>query len=111
VQEAKELLNLQGQYGQNYPVQIIKPQEAIEMMNLVHGNRIIERMNMEELKNKTDEALQVAQMMSEAMSSGVPPEEVYQMGIAMFEQMQDPNNAGQVGSLSTMNPTNIPQNA
>lgn len=111
VQEAKELLNLQGQYGQNYPVQIIKPQEAIEMMNLVHGNRIVERMNMEELKNKTDEALQVAQMMSEAMTNGVPPEEVYQMGIAMFEQMQNPNSAGQVGELSTMNPTNIPQNA
>ncbi len=111
VQEAKELLGMQGQYGENYPVPIIKPQEAIEMMNLVHGNRIIERMNMEEMQNKTEQAMQVAQMMSEAMTSGVPPQEVLQMGMAMFEQLENPQAAQQMGMPTTANPMNIPQNA
>ncbi len=111
IQEAKELLNLQGQYGNNYQVPVITPQEAIEMMNLVHGDRIIERMNMDELTNKTEQAMQVAQMMSEAMSNGVDPNEVIQMGMAMFEQLENPQAAAQAGAPTTPNPANIPQNA
>lgn len=107
-QEAKELLNLQGQYGANYPTAIIKPQEAVEMMNLIHGQRMIERMNTEELQNKTEQAMQVAQMIAEAQATGVAPDEIEQMAMAMFEQIQNPQAAG-TGAPTTPNPQNIPQ--
>lgn len=112
MQEAKELLNLQGQYGANYAVPVIKPQEAIEMMNMVHGQRIIERMNTEEMQNKVEQAMQVAQMGAEAMGQGVPPEEVTAMMNAMFEQMENPSAPSSGGSPeapNSFNPTNIPQ--
>lgn len=86
--EAKELLALQGQYGGQFRTSLITPQEAIEKMDFVGKDKIIERMNMEEMRNKTEEAMQVAQMMVEALSNGVPSEEVLQMGMAMFEQME-----------------------
>lgn len=107
-QEAKELLNLQGQYGANYPTPIIKPQEAVEMMNLIHGQRMIERMNMDEMQNKTEQAMQVAQMIAEAQATGVAPDEIQQMAMAMFEQMANPQAAG-TGAPTTSNPQNIPQ--
>ena len=109
MQEAKELLNLQGQYGANYAVPVIKPQEAIEMMNMVHGQRIIERMNTEEMQNKVQEAMQVAQMGAEAMAQGVPPEEVSAMMNSMFEQMENPQAQAQAGDPNSFNPSNIPQ--
>lgn len=108
-QEAKELLNLQGQYGANYSAPIIKPQEAIEMMNLMNGNRIIERMNFDEMNNKVEQAMQVAQMIAEATQAGVGPEEVNQMAMAMFEQMENPQAAKQTGAPASFNPQNIPQ--
>lgn len=111
INDAKELMNLQGQYGANYPVQIIKPQEAIEMMNLVHGQQIIDRMNMEEMTNKTDQAMQVATMLSEAMAQGVPPEELNGMAMAMFESLNDPNAAAQTGAPNSFNPNQTPQGA
>jgi len=109
MQDAKEFLNLQGQYGANYAVPIIKPQEAIEMMNFVHGNRIIERMNMEEMQNKVGEAMQVAQMIAEAQQQGIPEEEVMQMAEAMFTQMDPASQQQQQQGGSPHNPTNIPQ--
>lgn len=115
VQEAKELLNTQGQYFADAPIQIIKPQEAIRMMNLVHGEEIIERMDIEEMTNKTEQAMQVAQMMHETMmqmeQGGQPVDqnEIVQMGMAMFEQMKNPQSQGQAGMPTNGNPTNIPQ--
>lgn len=109
VQEAKELLNTQGQYFNDSPIKVIKPQEAIRMMNLVHGEDIIERMNMEEMTNKTQQAMQVAQMMAEAMPQ-VGPEEATKMGMAMFEQMANPQAAAQQAGMPTNgNPQNTPQ--
>lgn len=110
--EAKELLNTQGQYFQDAPVAVIKPQEAIRMMNLVHGEEIIERMNLEEMQNKTEQAMQVATMMYEAYQQGVDPETISQMGMAMFEQVDAGATPppGQVPQAAT-NPQNIPQMA
>jgi hypothetical protein len=115
VQEAKELLNTQGQYFADQPVAILKPQEAIRMMNLVHGEEIIERMNMDEMTNKTEQAMQVAQMMVEAMQQQSPdgqpvdPNEITQMGMAMFEQMANPQAQGQTGAPTDGNPQNMVQ--
>ena len=113
INDAKELLNLQGQYGANYPVQIIKPQEAIPMMNLVHGQQIVDRMNMEEMNNQVEKSMQVAQMIAEAQQQGVPPEDLQKMATEMFMALENPQaqaGAGnQMGDLSNGNPQNIPQ--
>lgn len=115
INDAKELMNLQGQYGANYPVQVIKPQEAIEMMNLVHGQQIIDRMNLEEMTNKTEQAMQVAQMLVEAQQQGVPPEELNGMAMAMFQSLENPQaqaQAGnQAGNVNSFNPNQTPQGA
>lgn len=112
--DAKEMLNLQGQYGAQYPVQIIKPQEAIRMMGLSNSEQIIERMDMEEMQNRVQEAMQVAQMIAEAQQQGVPQEEIMGMAEAMLQQMdQGPAPAGGVqpnqGHQDSFNPQNIPQ--
>jgi hypothetical protein len=107
-QEAKELLNMQGQFS--FPVPVIKPQEAIKMMNLTHGDKLIERMNIDEMKNQTEQAMQVATMMHEAMMNNVPPEEVQQMAQAMFEQMEQGGGVGNVAPQGGPGPTspNVP---
>ena len=107
MQDAKELMNIQLQY-QNQGVQIITPQELIKMMNFAHGDAIIERMDMEEMQNKVEEAMQVAQMIAEAQMQGVPPETVMQMAQEMFTQLDNPQPQQQ-GGPSSFNPTNIPQ--
>lgn len=110
-QEAKELLNTQGQYFQDAPVAILKPQEAIRMMNLVHGEEIIDRMNMEEMQNKTQEAMQVAEMMFESLQQGVDPNTINEMAQQMFAQMEQGALAPQAGAPTDGNPQNIPQMA
>lgn len=111
--DAKELLNLQGQYGQQYGIQVIKPQEAIRMMHLSNSEALIERMDMEEMQNKVQEAMQVAQMIAEAQQQGVPQEEVMQMAESMFQQMGQATPAGGVqpnqGFQDSYNPQNTPQ--
>lgn len=99
--EAKELLNMQGQYGGQFGTAIITPQEAIEMMDIANKDHIIKRMNIEEMTNKTEQAMQVATMMAEAMSQGVPPEEVQQMANEMFASLDA--QSGGMGSTSNAN--------
>lgn len=109
--DAKELLNLQGQYGQQYGVEVIKPQEAIRMMGLSNAEEIIARMDSDEMRNKVEEAMQVAQMMAEAQQQGVAPEEVVQMGQAMFEQIdQNPQAGGQQPMEGQGNPNSFNNN-
>lgn len=115
INDAKELLNLQGQYGANYSVEILKPQEAIPMMNLVHGQQIVDRMNMDEMRNKTEEAMQVAMMIAEAQQQGVPQEELGKMAMEMFNALENPQagaGAGnQMGDVNSFNPNQNPQGA
>ena len=108
-QEAKELLNTNGQYRASFGVDVITPQEAIEMMNLQNGQRIIERMNQQQLQNKVDEAVQGAQLIAEAQAAGVSEDEIQQLATAFFEQLQNPDQAGQTGAPTNGNPQNIPQ--
>lgn len=110
-QEAKELINLQGQFGQQYPVQLMTPQELIKSLHLAKGDEIIARMNQEELNNDTEQAMQVATMMYEALTQGIEPEQVLSMGQQMFEQMEGAGATGRDPAQGTGNPQNIPQMA
>jgi hypothetical protein len=110
-QEAKELINLQGQFGQQYPTQLLTPQELIKSLNLSKGEEIIARMNMEEMNNQTAEAMEVATMMYEALSNGIPEDQVLQMGQQMFDQKGEGPKQGGSPKQGTGNPQNIPQMA
>lgn len=110
-QEAKELINLQGQFGQQYPTQLITPQELIKSLHLSQSDAIIARMNQEELNNDTATAMEVANMMYEALQQGVDPEQVLSMGQQMMEQRMDGGQSGRDPKQGTGNPQNIPQMA
>lgn len=99
-QEAKELLNMQGQYAASFPAPLIKGQEAIRMMNLTHGERIIKRMDMDEMQNEEAKITDVLNMYTEALQQGAPPEEAQQMALAMLEQKYGQQNSGSTGGQS-----------
>lgn len=101
MQDAKELLNMQGQY--QFATPIIKPQEAIDMMDFANKADIIKRMNIDEMRNKVEESMQVAQMAAEALSVGTPPEQVQAMMQQMFTQMDEASK----GMGSTSNSNNV----
>lgn len=100
VTEAKERLQLQGQYGFN--PRIITPQEYVKDADLVDKTAIIDRMNKEEIMSEMQKLQTVLQMSLEAQNMGVPPEEVLQMAQQQLEQMQqgqapvDPFNPGSI---------------
>jgi hypothetical protein len=104
-QEAKELLNMQGQYG--FPVPVITPQEALNMMDFAKKDEILKRMNMDEMRNKTDEALQVANFIAEAQAQGLPPEQIQEMAVEMFNQLE--TNPQGMGSTSNSNNVQMQQ--
>lgn len=88
-EEARMLLEMQGQYGGQFGTSLLTPQEAIRKMHITNAEEIVERMDLEELQSRTEQAMQVAQMMHEAISEGIEPEEAMQMGMAMLEQMEE----------------------
>src|SRR6185312_4031875 len=63
MQDAQNLVQMQGQYGAMFPAALITPQEFIRSMDLPNKQQILERMDQEVLQNKTEQAMQVAQMM------------------------------------------------
>ncbi len=75
--ELDRLMELQGQYGMN--PRVITPQEYIKGKRMVDADKIIDRMNKEEMQNKLEMLTQVASMMQNAMAAGEPPELVMQM--------------------------------
>jgi hypothetical protein len=108
-QEAKDLLNMQGQFG--FSPEIIKPQEVVDMMDFANKNQLIKRMNLAEMQNKVQEAMQVAQMIAEAQAGGVPPEEVMQMAEAMFTQMDQQQKQAQGNTAPLQSNSGVPVGA
>lgn len=100
-QEAKELLNMQGQYG--FPVPAITPQEAIKMMDFSNKDALIKRMDMQEMRNKEQEITQIIGMYEEVRSNGV--DEMTAMSMAI-QQMQQMDEAAK-GTGSTSNSNNV----
>jgi hypothetical protein len=99
MQDAKELLNMQGQYGFKTP--IVTPQEAVKMMQFSNTDQIIERMNMDEMKNKEQELTQILDMSFNMLSQGASPQEVQQAALDALAQMEGGNEA--MGSTSNAN--------
>lgn len=108
-QEAKDLIALQGQYGAMFSAPLITGQELIEKLNLTDKDIIIRRMQMDEIRNKTEEAMKVAQMMAEATENGVDPSTVLDMGMKMFEQIEQEGKG--MGSTANANAFQASQGA
>lgn len=100
VNEAKELLNMQGQYG--YAPAIITPQEYMKIAEFTRADQLIKRMNEEEMRNKVEEAMQVANMIAEAQQSGVDEMTIQQMATEMLTQL-DEQSSGGMGNTSNSN--------
>jgi hypothetical protein len=108
-QEAKDLLNMQGQFG--FTPEIIKPQEVVDMMDFANKNQLIKRMNLAEMQNKVDQAMRVASMITEALQQGVEEEEVMTMATQMFQQMDEEAKQGQGNVAQMQSNVGVPQGA
>jgi hypothetical protein len=100
MQDAKEALNMQGQYGSIFPTSIITPQEFIGAMDWPNKDEIIQRMNVEEMKNKEQELTQILQSSFEMLSQGASPQEVQQQAIQHLQEMEQ---GGGIGNASNSN--------
>lgn len=85
-QDAKELLNLQGQYGFNPP--LIKPQEYMFLSDFANKREIIDRMNRDEQFDMMQKVTTAVQMAMEAIQNGIPPQQAEQMAVQQVQQMQ-----------------------
>jgi hypothetical protein len=98
-QDAKEMLNMQGQYGNIFPSAIITPQEFINSMDWSNKDEIIQRMNVEEMKNKEEQLSQILQQSFDMLAQGAAPQEVQQAAIDQLNQME----SGSLGNTSNSN--------
>lgn len=102
-EEMDRLLEIQGQYG--YDPAIVTPEEYMEIAPFSNQvrQRILRRMENERVINNTESLVQVAMMISEAIQSGVPEEEVQQMAMEMVEQREQARKQG-IGSAHGNDP-------
>jgi len=85
--EAKDLLQITGQYKQAFGVDIITPEEYIELSDMVDKRRIIDRIKKQRIENDMQRLEPVMTMIMEAVSNEIPMETIYQMAQNMLYQM------------------------
>jgi hypothetical protein len=100
MQDAKEALNMQGQYSGAFPAAIITPQEFIRATDWPNKDEIIKRMNIEEMRNKEKELTNILNQSFDMLSQGASPQEVQQAALGMLQEMEQ--SAG-MGSTSNSN--------
>lgn len=105
-QDAKELANMQGQYAQAFPSAIITPQELVKAMNPSNKDQIIERMKVEEMRNKEQELTNILNQSFDMLSQGASPQEVQQAALDQLHQMEQ---AAGNGSSSNSNGVQMAQ--
>lgn len=96
-QEMEKLITLQGQMQYDPP--IITPQEYMKFSDFQDSDKIIKRMNMDELQSNMAILTETIEMMTEAINEGIPPEQAGQMGMEMVQQ-RIANRQSNVGSTS-----------
>lgn len=98
-EEVDKLLNMQGQY--QFSPAIITPQEYMEESDFIDAERLIERMNQEEIRTAEAIVGNILEMMTEAQQQGVNPEEIGQMAEAMMmQQFAEKQGTGSVSENS-----------
>ena len=98
-QDAKEIINMQGQYGNIFPTSLITPQEFAQAQDWSNKDEIINRMNVEEMKNKDQQLTQILQQAFDMLAQGAAPQEVQQAAVDQLHQMEQ----GSLGNTSNSN--------
>jgi hypothetical protein len=106
MQDAKEALNMQGQYAGAFPAAIITPQEFIKATDWSNKEEIIKRMNVEEIRNKEKELTEILDSSFAMLAEGASAQEVQQ---AALEQLQQMEGQGGKGSSSNANGVQMAQ--
>jgi hypothetical protein len=106
-QDAKELLNMQGQYNFNPPV--ITSQEAMKRINFAGTEEIIERMNQDEINSKGQELQAILQNCFQALSNGLSPHQVQDLAMQQLQQMEQQGSINGTGSTSNSNNVQMQQ--
>jgi uncharacterized protein (UPF0305 family) len=99
-QDAKELMNMQGQYQFNPP--LMTPQRMVKMANYSNSDQIIEEMNRAEMNAKSDQLTQILNQSFDMIGQGATPQEVLQQAQQMLSDMENKNGLG-----STSNSNNV----
>jgi hypothetical protein len=99
-QDAKELMNMQGQYQFNPP--LMTPQRLMKMGNYSNSDQIIEEMNQAEMNAKSDQLTQILNQSFDMIGQGATPQEVLQQAQQMLSDMENKNGLG-----STSNSNNV----
>jgi hypothetical protein len=102
MQDAKEALNMQGQYAGAFPAAIITPQEFIKATDWPNKDEIIMRMNIEETRNKEKELTEILDSSFAMLAEGASQEEVAQAAMEQLQQME-----GQAGKGSSSNANGV----
>lgn len=82
-EELDKLLTLQGQMG--FDPAILTAQEYMREADFIDGDKIIERMNMEEIQSAEAIMTQILEMINEANEAKIPIEEIQGMTQAMLQ--------------------------
>jgi hypothetical protein len=86
MQDAKEALNMQGQYSGAFPAAIITPQEFVRAMDWPNKDDIIKRMDIEEMRNKEQELTDILNQSFDMLAQGATPQEVQQAAVQSFKK-------------------------
>jgi hypothetical protein len=97
--EAEKLINMQGQY--RYKPALITPQEYIRISEFTNRDELISRMDNEEMRNKIEEAYQVAQQLQQGMQLGASPDALKQKAMEMFNNFEQNG----IGNANTTDPS------
>jgi hypothetical protein len=96
--EVEKLLTIQGQYQFKTPV--ITPQEYIKISEFTDGEAILKRMDTDEMRNKVEEAFQVAQQIQKGLELGVTEDAIKEKALEMFKMFEE-GGTGSTADSST----------
>lgn len=97
-EEMDKLLEIQGQYGLEPAV--ITPEEYIKNQSFINSEQILRRMELEKAQIQTQQSLQVANMMLEAMMGQVPEEQIQEMAMQMIQQQNEQRKIGSTAGVA-----------
>ena len=107
--EAKDLLQISGQYKDAFGVDIITPEEYIEQSDMVDKRKIIDRIRQDRIEKDLDKLNTVLQMALEAQMNGIPQENVFQMAQNMLAQIHSGQLSPQPYAMNGMGMSMAPE--
>lgn len=101
-QDAKEALNMQGQYAGAFPTSVITPQEFVRSQDWPNKDEIIKRMDIEEMRNKEQELTNILNQSFDMLAQGASPQDVQQAAVEMLQQMESGKGLGSASNSNNV---------